>query len=121
MRARPPELFGIPINQIARACGVSVKTASRWKDGQTVPPAAAMMILARDLGCFDPAWSGWTIRGAMLISPESWEITLHDVLATPLLRQQLATYQAELRNMKDAVAGLEEQPAPGDWDVQILA
>jgi hypothetical protein len=35
---------------------VSVKTAQRWKVGETRMPTTAKMMLAGDLGCFDPAW-----------------------------------------------------------------
>ena len=38
----------------------------------------------------------------------------NDVLASPLLRAQLAAYQTELRNLKGQIDGLEEQPAPGE-------
>lgn len=84
------------------------------------------MILAGDLGLFDPEWSGWKIRGASLFSPEGWEITVNDVLATRLLNTQLAVYQEENRRLKaalksEAVNRLEEQPTPDQWDVQILA
>lgn len=112
----PPELYGINIKEIARICAVSEKTATRWKDGTTCPPQTALWILARDLGCFSPPWRGWTIRGEELISPESWSITLNDVLASPLLRQQLAVYQAENRTLKADLAAMEgpqeDQPSP---------
>lgn len=66
------------------------------------------MLLAGDLGCFDPAWSGWIVRGGELVSPEGWRIKVNDVLATPLTRAQLSAYQAELRQLK----GLDAQPEP---------
>jgi hypothetical protein len=56
------ELYGIPAETIALACKVSVRTAKRWKQGKTQMPETARMILAGDLGCFDPAWRGWAIR-----------------------------------------------------------
>ena len=97
------------------------KTATRWKDGTTCPPATALMILSGDLGVFDSEWRGWIVRKGVLISPEGWEITVNDVLASPLLRAQLAAYQTELRNMRaEADDGMEEQPMPDSWDVQIV-
>lgn len=67
------------------------------------------MILERDLGCFDPAWHGWLLRDGKLISPEGWEVTTGDVLSLPLLRAQIATYQAKERQ----ILAMDEQPEPG--------
>lgn len=67
------------------------------------------MILGRDLSCFDPAWEGWILRGGKLISPEGWEVTTGDVLSLPLLRAQIAGYQAKERQ----ALAMDEQPAPG--------
>lgn len=117
MRKRPPELLGINVNEIARICRVSLKTAMRWKDGQTVPPQTALMILAGDLGCFDPAWRGWIIRKGVLISQEGWELTPGETLAVPLMRAQIAAYQLQQRQ-SDAI---EEQPLPGEAPAQITA
>jgi Phage protein len=108
------ELYGIPVKEIARLCKVSLKTASRWKDGQTVPPAAARMILAGDLGALCAEWSGWKFIKGKLISPEGWEFSVGDVLAIPFLHGQVRVYQGELRKMKE-MSALQEQPAPGEW------
>lgn len=115
MAQRPPELYGIPINEIARICHVSVKTAARWKSGTTCPPQSAILLLLADLGCFDPEWRGWTVKGGVLYSPEGWEITVNDVLATPLMRQQLAAYKAELRQIQERLDRMAEQPTPESW------
>lgn len=114
-------LYGITDKEIARICRVSLKTAQRWKKGQIVPSYCEIAMLERDIGCFAAQWRGWTIRGEELLSPEGWAITRNDVLASPLLRQQLAVYQAELRRIREEADALEEQPAPSDWDVQITA
>ena len=55
------------------------------------------MILAGDLGCFDPAWRGWILRTGKLVSREGWEVTPGDVLSLPLMRAQIAGYQAKER------------------------
>jgi Phage protein len=68
------------------------------------------MILGNDLGCFDPAWRGWILRGGQLISPEGWEARPGDVLTLPLLRAQIATYQAKER----AALAMDAQPEPGE-------
>lgn len=115
MRPRPPELYGIPINEIARICCVSVKTATRWKAGTTCPPKSACFLLLGDLGCLDSDWSGWRVRGGVLYSPEGWEIRMHDVLAVPLLRQQLEAYKGELRQIQARIDRMAEQPLPTEW------
>lgn len=118
-------LFGFSVKHIAEVCQVDITTARRWKRGAICPPIGAIALLNGDLGFLDPLWSGWKLCRGALFSPESWEITKNDVLATPLLRHQLAAYQSENRALKrdlaDALVNrLEEQPRPEDWDVQII-
>lgn len=115
MASRPPEIYGIPIKELARICHVSLKTAARWKAGTTCPPKSALMLLLGDLGCLDSEWSGWRVRKGVLHSPEGWEISRNDVLATPLMRQQLAAYQSELRQIQERLDAMPEQPAPAEW------
>lgn len=69
---------------------------------------------------FDGAWRGWRIFGRALISPEGWEITVNDVLAVPLMRLQITTYQSELRAAHDALSILE-QPEPTEWPDWVFA
>ena len=89
MATRPPELYGRNINEVARICRVSIKTATpRWKDGTTCPPMSARLLLAGDLIAFDPAWSGWRMRDGFLVSPEGWQVGSGEVLAIRILRQQ---------------------------------
>jgi hypothetical protein len=121
----PEILFHYSINEIARFCGVSLKTAKRWKTGQAVPPPSAIMVLSRDLGCFNPAWAGWKIslRGE-LCSPENWIATPGDVLSIQLTQAQLSTYRTENRALKEALAAaeagfFEEQPLPGQWEIAL--
>jgi hypothetical protein len=75
----------------------------------------ALLLILGDLSAFDPEWRGWTARGGKLISPEGWEITVGDVLSLPLMRQQLAAYKSELRQVKAALVLTHEQPIPSDW------
>ena len=104
-------LYGIPVKEIARICRVDLSTARRWKRGAICPPQTAVWILEGDLGCFDPAWARWRIQSGDLVSPEGWAITVNDVLATPLLRAQLATYMTENRKLRGlAESFAEDQP-----------
>ncbi|HEY4749697.1 MAG TPA: DUF3653 domain-containing protein [Steroidobacteraceae bacterium] len=68
------------------------------------------MMLEGDLGSFDPEWRGWLLRNGKLISPEGWEVTTGDVLTLPLLRAQIAGYQAKERQ----ILAMDGQPEPGE-------
>jgi hypothetical protein len=105
-----PALYGIPAETIALLCKVNVRTARRWKKGERRMPETARMILAGDLGCFDPAWRGWAFRDGKLISPEGWEASPGAVMSISLMRSQIAAYQAKERQIQ----AIEEQPLPGD-------
>lgn len=115
MAPRPRELYGIPINEIARICRVSIKTATRWKSGTTCPPKSALLLIGADLGCFSAEWSGWRLNGQDLISPEGWRIARGQVMIVPLMRQQLAAYEVELKRLRSEVLMIQEQPVPAAW------
>lgn len=117
--------YGYSAEDIALLCSVSLRTACRWKSGAVAMPAASKMILAGDLGIFDPEWSGWVIRRNKLISPEGWEITVNDVLGARLHETRLSVMQREVRILKAQVAdlergGYEDQPTPDELgEIQI--
>jgi hypothetical protein len=122
-------LSQIPIKELVRICHIDVTTARRWHRGSNLPPAYVLdylnAILLGDLGFLDPAWRGWVLRHGHLISPESWELSMSDVLASRLHEAQLAAWRLEVRKLKAELANaeltrLEEQPLPTEWDVQIL-
>lgn len=123
MGGTPDILFFFSLNEIAQLCEVSLKTAKRWKAGQSVPPPTALMVLRRDLGCFHPAWKGWQIREGTLYSPEGWAASPGDVLSIQFTQSQLATYRSENRALKDVISMLEasgiaeEQPLPDQWEI----
>jgi hypothetical protein len=101
--------YGLPAEEIARRCSVDIATARRWKRGASCPPQTALMILGEDLGCFDPAWKGWRIRKGQLISPEGWGANPGEIMALPLMRLQIQSYQRDQR----IVQAMDEQPLPG--------
>lgn len=118
----PEILFHYQFNDIARICAVTVKTARNWKTGKVFPPAAAIKLLTRDLGCFHPAWNGWVIsaRGE-LCSPENWVATPGDVRAqqfhhtlTAALREEILILKSQLKS--EEVQRYEEQPLPDQWE-----
>jgi transcriptional regulator with XRE-family HTH domain len=123
MAAQPPELFSLHVSEIAQKCKVSLKTAARWKSGQSVPPATALMILVRDLGCIHPDWKGWAIshRGE-LCSPENWIATPGAIRAMQFHRSQLSALREEILILKsqltaEEVERYEEQPLPTQWEI----
>lgn len=100
-----PALYGWSINDLVQRCQVDISTARRWKRGAFCPPKTALMILARDLGCFEERWKGWTINGGDIVSPDGWCIDRNHALTVPLmhgqisaLRQKIAKLEKELRD-----------------------
>lgn len=127
MSKRAPQLYGITVNEIARVCKVDLATARRWKRGATCPPATALMILERDLGCFDASWAGWRIRGEELIPPAAWPVRRDDALSVPLMHAQIQALRAELAETKKALQEAlgrpqgEDQPEPHTWTIVMKA
>ena len=114
--ARPDNPFySITIKEIARICHVDLTTARRWKRGARCPPKSALLLILGDLGCFSPEWSGWRVHGQDLISPEGWRIARGQVMIVPLMRQQLAAYEVELKRIREQVLLIQEQPVPEVW------
>lgn len=119
---RPPEILSLyNINEIARICAVTVKTARNWKAGKSFPPATAIMVLSRDLGHFNPAWSGWhiSLRGE-LCSPENWTCSKGDVLSIQFLQAQLSAWRNEAQELRKQIEGaFEDQPLPDQWQIAL--
>lgn len=116
------ELYGIGVKEIAEVCGVDLSTARRWKRGASCPPKSALMLLSGDLGILDKEWRGWVIRRGVLISPEGWDAKPGEVLALPLMRAQIHSYQLESRKRRrvdDAWAEKEQQPLPTAWPINV--
>lgn len=114
----PDILSHYKINEIARICAVTVKTARNWKSGKIFPPPTAIMVLSRDLGSFHPAWVGWTVslRGE-LCSPENWVCSRGDVLSIQFLQAQLSAWRNEAQELRKQIEGsFEDQPLPAQWE-----
>src|SRR6185312_7940236 len=110
------DIFWPPANELADFFGVHVSTARRWRREQNAP-RAVIMLLACDLGAFDPVWAGWRVRGGLLRSPEGLEAAMQDVRALPFIRMQVVTYQTENRKLVAQLeSGIVEQPMPAEWD-----
>lgn len=103
-------------------CEVDITTARRWKRGAVCPPPGAVARFKGDMGFLDPVWSGWILKNGNLISPESWEMTMGDVMASRLHEAQLAAWRHEVTKVKAELANalvnrLEEQPLADDWAI----
>src|SRR6266704_3533575 len=110
---RPADVLYLwSVNEIARICEVDLTTARRWKRGARCPPNSALMLIGADLGCYSPEWSGWRLKDQDLISPEGWRIARGQVMIVPLLRQQIAAYEVELRRLRAEFLLIQEQPVP---------
>lgn len=116
-------LSAIPVRHLVEICHIDITTARRWRRGSNLPPAYVLDFvnakLTADLSFLDPAWRGWVLRKGHLISPEGWEMSMSDVLASRLHEAQLAAWRTEVRKLKEQLANaelnrLEEQPLPED-------
>jgi hypothetical protein len=50
-----------------------------------------------------------------LVSPEGWRIARGQVMIVPLMRQQIAAYEVELKRVRERVLLMQEQPSPAEW------
>lgn len=117
--AKPhPLLYGLSPNDLVRLCGVDISTARRWKRGAFCPPKTALMILARDLGCFSDYWRGWTINGEDIVSPEGWCIDRNHALALPLVHGQVAALRQKVAQLEKELARAGALPDE-DWVIEL--
>lgn len=119
----------IPVKHLVAICRIDITTARRWRRGSNLPPPYVLDFvnakLFGDLSFLDPAWRHWRLKDGHLISPEDWQISMSDVLASRLHEAQLAAWRLEVRKLREELAGaefsrLEEQPTPDSWDVKII-
>lgn len=112
--------YGVSAEEIALICQVSFRTACRWKSGATEMPATSKMVLAGDLGFFDPDWTGWVLRCGKLISPEGWEATPGHVRAMRFHEALVRELRTENRSLREALDStddqVEDQPLPHQWE-----
>lgn len=113
-----PALYGWSVNDLVRICQVDISTARRWKRGAFCPPKTALMMLARDLGCFSDYWHGWTINGEDIVSPEGWTINRNHALTVPLMHGQISALRQKIalleKQLKDA-GGIRDM----EWELHV--
>lgn len=106
-----PDLFGFSDDAIARAAGVDLRTARRWKDTGRMPsPARALLTLTLhgDLTPLDGAWTGWKLHRGDLWSPEGHAFAPGDLRALPYLRE------LHVEVMRNGMPGRQLQLLPRD-------
>ena len=78
----------ISADELAQLCGVSVRTARRWRAGRL--PAYAVRLVALvsgELVQIDRAWKGWRLTPEGLRSPDGVLFTPGDIAAGPFQKQ----------------------------------
>ena len=64
------ETYGRSVRDLARAAGVTERTARRWKASGRVPRKQRLILQGEDLASAAPAWAGWRLTGDRLYTPE---------------------------------------------------
>lgn len=107
--ARLIELIGQ--RRVERELNVHRTTVKRWLEGTVKIPGAqhqAIRGLLGDLPGTAGQWTGWRFHDGRLLSPAGDAFSAGQVLSLILLRQQLATQQREIAELKVRLAIAEE-------------
>jgi hypothetical protein len=82
----------VTAEQIARWCGVSVRTARLWKTGARRPSRQSLRLISlyRDERVLDGVWAGFTVRGEHLVDPHGNTVSRGNLLAYVLIIQYAA-------------------------------
>lgn len=100
-------LAHISTDDLATVAGVDISTARRWKQSARLPEPVRRLLEVVVLGRLDVlGWRDWRLLQGELIGPDGWRFKPGEVMALPLLRQQLASYQTGERLWK----ALDPQP-----------
>lgn len=97
--------------RVERELNVHRTTIRRWLDGQVNIPGAqhqAIRHLLGDLPGTAGKWTGWRFDAGVLLSPAGDRFTAGQVLSLVLLRQQLASRDREVAELKVRLAIAEE-------------
>ncbi|WP_064608552.1 DUF3653 domain-containing protein [Photobacterium sp. J15] len=69
---------GLSRIETAKLCFKSVKTVTRWDNGQKIPPECRRLMKlysCSDLEAVNDKWRGWRIKQGELITPSGWSLT----------------------------------------------
>jgi hypothetical protein len=106
----PCPLYGISPLALAHFFHLPEAFCIRWKAQLRKDPERARAVarfIYRDLGAIDPTWAGWLCKDGLLWSPEGWAASPSQVLALPLMREQLREWERAQRWQRES--SLENQ------------
>ena len=89
---------GLPVAHLPPFLPVHRETLRRWRRRRRIPPIPLLALRLRlegDLGLISPAWTGWTLAQAQLVSPEGICWTADLLAAWHYERQLLASLQRQ--------------------------
>jgi hypothetical protein len=110
-------LYGISPLALADLFRLDVEVAAAWKARlrKNAEDAKAVALLAsRDLGAFDPRWSGFVMARGVLWTPENFSVHPGEVRALPHMHAQIAENERHQRWMVETSLG--ERRAARDQD-----
>jgi hypothetical protein len=98
--------------ELARGCGVSIRTARRWVNSGKVPALYASALEEGDLGRVSPAWRGFRFLRDQLVTPGGEKLRPGEITSIPLRQQQL-------RLLELAVARLRMGLEPDQGELEL--
>lgn len=108
------EQLNITHDMARRWCGKTPRQWRRYRAGDSpfpVPLRQLVMLRAGFLGAVSPAWTGWTLTGDTLTSPEGHRYDLAWFHGLPWYLQRLRAERAQLRQR---IRELERVPIPAN-------
>lgn len=103
--------------KLAVLCFASVRSARRWKQTGFAPAIAVAWLELTHYGALNRlslSWDAWRIRDDELHAPNGYAFTPGELIAIPLLHQQLATLRRESEELREQLArasSLSKTPA----------
>ena len=81
---------------LATLTGAHLTTALRWKRAKRIRRWLYVLVsvcVRGELESISKTWSGWSVRGPHLVSPEGWQFTPGEVRSIPFMKAQVRAYQ----------------------------
>lgn len=100
---------GYSAGWLARACGVDLSTARRWKRLGLIPPRYVRLVQladGADLGSLSAAWCGWRLFRDELVNPEGERFAVNQVRALRLHQQLAAELERQLRRVTESAGAV---------------
>jgi Phage protein len=100
---------GVGAKELARACGVTQRTARRWTRAGQLPrvyQAAIATLEPHDLGQVSPDWSGFKVFRGELVTPEGMALRPGEIRSIPIRQQYTRNLELAVERLK---MGLEPE------------